>query len=420
MTSPVAARRRRLAGGAVVLSLLVGGLLAATGDTPVPAAHPVVTAQDAVRLHKPAPLALSAPRTVPAGGKIRFAGDVVVKARKPRRVQVDELTARGWRTVAKATSKRTGAFSVRVAAGTTSTTRVFRAEAPATRGLAGYRTVKLRVKVTKTAIPTTGPTIPGTVDYDPAEGLPDGHVSAGSKSDWTYLFDTEPNAFGSRWDPCTVITWTYNPAAEAYPALADVRRAFAKISGVSGLRFKYLGNQQSHRYVGDNDDLDTMTEKMVVGWADEDEFADLDGASVGIGGGLAHLVSGADVDLQMVQGYLTLDNDPKTALAQGFNGSGWGQVMMHEILHALGLGHAKGANQLMFGTATSQNYQFGAGDITGMQKVGLPAAACPDPPVGWRHGRCRDLPQPRRPPLRGAPRRRARGVRGVRADRRSS
>jgi len=374
MPSPVAARRRRLAGGAAVISLLAGGLVGATGGTSVVAGtSPVVTAQDAVRLSRPSPIVLSTSKSVTAGGKIRFVGDVVVKARKPRRVQVDELTARGWRTVAKATSKRNGTFSMRIAAGASSATRVFRAAAPAGRGLPRLRTGKLRVRVTKAGTPTTGPTIPGTADYDPAEGLPDGYVGTGSKSDWAYLFDSEPNAFGSRWDPCAVITWTYNPTGEGYNALADVRRAFAKISGASGLHFKYLGNQQTYRYVGDNHDLAAMGEKMVVGWSDEDEFPALASTTVGIGGGLARFVSGADVDLQMYRGYLALDNDPSMPLSPGFNGSGWGQVMMHEILHALGLGHAARSDQVMFGTASSQNYRFGAGDLTGMRKIGAPA-----------------------------------------------
>jgi len=378
MTPPVAARRRRLAGGAVVLSLLAVGLVSATGGPSVPAAtSEVMSVQDAVRLRKPAPLVVTAPKSVTAGGTIRFVGDVVVRARKPRRVEVAELKAGRWRVVGRTTSKRNGTFRVRIAAGGLAGSRVFRTEAPAARGLAGLRTGNLRIKVAKKPVTTTGPTIPGTADYDPAEGLPVGYAAAGSASDWAYLFDTQPDSFGSRWDPCTVITWTYNPTGEAYPALADVRRAFAKIAGVSGLRFKYLGNQQAYHYVGDNVALAATTEQLVVGWSDEDEFPELSGPTVGIGGGLAHPVSGTDIDRQMFRGYLTLDNDPLTPLAPGFDGSGWGQVMMHEILHALGLGHATSANQLMYGMATSTNYQFGAGDITGMQKVGAPAGCLP-------------------------------------------
>jgi hypothetical protein len=391
MTPLVAARPRRLAGTAVVLSLLAGGLMAAAaGGVSSPAATPssgpaiapgVVHAQDAVRLRKPSPIVLSAPKSVQAGARIRFDGDLVVKARKPRRVEVFERRAGRWRPVGRTTSKRNGTFALRIAAGSAGRIRVFRAEAAAVRGLAGLRTGTLRVRVTKAAAPTAGPVIPGGEGYDAAEGLPVGYVAAGSRSDWSYLFDRQPNAFGSRWDPCTVITWSYNPSGEAYNALPDLKRAFAKIAGVSGLRFLYGGNQVAYRYLGGEDDLDLMVEEMVVGWANANEFSDLRpdqyGDAVGIGGGSARPVAGADVDLKMVQGYLTLDNDPSIALARGFNGSGWGQVMMHEILHALGLGHATSANQLMHGTATPLNHRFGAGDITGMTKVGSASPCLP-------------------------------------------
>jgi hypothetical protein len=379
MPLPVCERRRLLAGGAAAMSLLAGGLVVTgVGGSPVPAAgSAIVTAQDVVRLRKPAPIVLSAPKSVAAGAKIRFVGDVVVKARKPRRVEVAELKSGRWRPVARTTSKRNGTFGLRIAAGGVAGTRVFRAEAPAARGLAGARTGTLKVKVTKTATPTTGPVIPGGEGFDAAEGLPSGYAAAGSSSDWAYLFDEKPDRVGSRWDPCTVITWSYNPSGEGYNALPDVKRAFAKIAGVSGLKFLYGRNQTQYRYVGGDHDLDGMPEKMVVGWANKNQYPDLapsqSGDPVGIGGGSAQLVSGADVDLKMIQGHLTLDNDPSIALARGFNNSGWGQVMMHEILHALGLGHAAHDNQLMYGTASSLNYRFGAGDITGMQKVGAPA-----------------------------------------------
>jgi hypothetical protein len=381
MTPPVAVRRRCLAAGAAVLSLLAGGLVAAVGASGPPAAPGLMHAQDAVRLRKPSPIVLSAPTSVRAGSMIRFDGDVVVRAKKPRRVEVFELKASRWRLSGRTTSKRNGTFTLRIAAGSVGGTRVFRAEAPAVRGLAGLRTGKLKVKVAKAATTATGPVIPGGDGYDAAEGLPDGYVAAGSKSDWSYLFDQAPNAFGSRWDPCTVITWSYNPTGEAYNALPDIKRAFARIAGVSGLKFLYGRNQTEYRYLGGDHDLDFTLEKMVVGWGNKNQFPDLApdqyGDAVGIGGGTAQLVAGADVDLKMVQGYLTLDNDGGIALAPGFNGSGWGQVMMHEILHALGLGHAKSANQLMYGTATPLNYQFGAGDLTGMTKVGSAGSCLP-------------------------------------------
>ncbi len=379
MTPPVAVRRR-LAVGAAVLTLLAGALVgAAPGFDPA-----LVHAQDAVRLRKPSPIVLSAPKSVQAGARIRFVGDVVVKARKPRRIEISELRSGRWRPVGRTTSKRNGTFLLRIAAGGVGGTRVFRAEAPSARGLAGLRTGNLKVKVATaatTTAQTTGPVIPGGDGYDAAEGLPAGYDGEGKASDWSYLFDQQPGGYGSRWDPCTVITWSYNPSGEAYNALPDVKRAFAKIAGVSGLRFLYTRDQEDFRFVGSNADLDGMPEQMVVGWASEQEFPDLrpdeDGDAVGIGGGTAHLVAGADVDLQMVQGYLTLDNDGAIALAPGFNGTGWGQVMMHEILHALGLGHAQSATQLMYGTATSQNYQFGAGDITGMTKIGSASPCLP-------------------------------------------
>jgi hypothetical protein len=377
MTTPVAARRRRLAGGAVALSLLVAGLV---GAAPVPAPA-VVHAQDAVRLLKPSPIALSAPKSVQVGARIRLDGKVVVKGKRPRRVEISELKAGRWRLAGRTMSKRDGTFSVPILAGSAGGTRVFRAEAPAARGLVGLRTGKLKVKVVKAVAATAmpGPVIPGNADFDDAEGLPKGYVGAGQSSDWSFLFD-QPGARGSRWNPCMVINWSYNPTGAAYGALPDLRRAVAKISGVSGLKFKYQGTT-SYRYLGGEHDLDGLTDQMVVGWANKNQFSDLApdqyGDAVGIGGGSAQRVSGLDVDLQMVQGYLTLDNDPSIALARGFNGNGWGQVMMHEILHALGLGHAQGQSQLMFGTAGPQNFQFGAGDITGMSRVGAPAGCMP-------------------------------------------
>ena len=96
------------------------------------------------------------------------------------------------------------------------------------------------------------------------ERLPAGYVGAGSARDWHFLFQG-----GGRWNPCKPIRWSYNPAGQRYGrALADVSRAFAKISGVSGLRFKYVG-RTTYRYLGVRSEKrfpSTRTD-MVISWA---------------------------------------------------------------------------------------------------------------------------------------------------------
>ena len=165
-----------------------------------------------------------------------------------------------------------------------------------------------------------------------------------------------------------MIRWAYNATGEGYPALADVRRAMAKISGVSGLRFSYAG-ATTWRYLGSIDATFPASQaEIVVGWADEREFPRLAGNVVGIGGGWGRGVSGADVRTRIERGFLTLDNGH--VLPGGFDRTGWGQITLHEILHALGLGHAEESVQIMYGMAHRGNVGFGAGDLTGMQVVG--------------------------------------------------
>jgi hypothetical protein len=385
--------RRRLATVAVLLVGL-GAPLTGTGladrhpasGAGTAEAEQVVFDADALRMRAGAPIVITGPRGAGVGTRVLIQGDVVTRAvvrnkrtgerratSQPRRVRLLERVDGTWQLVGRTRTKRSGTFLFRFDAGPTEAVRSFRAEAPRARGLKRVRTRVLAIGVKAAAVEdpaavagTWETLAPGSLVTP--EALPAGYAAAGSSTDWAYLFSE-----GGRWNPCAPIRWAYNPAQQEYVgAFADVVRAFARISAVSGLQFQYVGST-TVGYLGQPSDLDALgtTADVVVSWATAAQYPSLAGDVVGIGGGVAKTAKApTDVKWRFFRGYLVLDADNGFAIPSGFDVSGWGQVMQHEILHALGLGHAAGGEQLMYGAATPKNIRFGAGDLTGMAKIG--------------------------------------------------
>lgn len=326
----------------------------------------------AVRVQRTAQVAATAvANPVETGTTIRIRGTAVTKTStgtaKHRPVRLLERSNGSWRVLARKRTTPAGGYRFRATAGEVATVRVFRVRALRLKGLPAARTGRIKVEVVEpdpTLEPVPDP-LPG--DYVTPEPLPADYQAAGSETDWTYLFKG-----GSRWNPCEPIRWAYNPQSQGYAGLADVYRAFAKISGVSGLQFQYVG-ETSWRYLGNIKDPDFPVDvDITVSWADESELDDLAGRRVGTAGGSgAPAAEGADVEFELSRGYLALDNEH--ALPSGFKKPGWGQILLHEALHALGLGHAQETVQVMSPIASAENTRFGAGDISGMTRVGLPA-----------------------------------------------
>lgn len=357
---------------AVSVASFVSPVTAAADQAPttMTVAPAYAEAGHAVRVRRTAQVAATAvANPVETGRTIRIRGTAVTKTStataKRRPVRLLEQSNGSWRALARKWTTRAGAYRFRATAGEAATVRVFRVSAPRFKGLSAARTGRIRVAVIEPE-PTLEP-VPDPGDYVTPEPLPADYQAAGSTTDWTYLIKG-----GSRWNPCDPIRWAYNPQDQGYAGLADVYRAFAKISGVSGLQFQYVG-ETSWRYLGNIRDADFPVDvDITVSWADESELDALAGPRVGTAGVSGSAAPpGTDVGFVISRGYLALDNGH--ALAGGFDEPGWGQVLLHETLHALGLGHAKKQVQLMYGVAHDDNTRFGAGDITGMTQVGLPA-----------------------------------------------
>jgi hypothetical protein len=173
----------------------------------------------------------------------------------------------------------------------------------------------------------------------------------------------------ARWDPCATIRWVYDANGAYAGSLDDVKRSIARVAGRTGLHFKYVGTSSYVPYSG----AGTIPSgaDLAVGWSDEQHVARLAGTVVGVGGGSMTYVTGRDVAGRMVRGEVLLDRG--ASLALGFTTSGtptWGQVMEHEVMHAVGLGHAKGAEEVMAPAVSSLNHFFGNGDLSGMTEIG--------------------------------------------------
>lgn len=309
---------------------------------------------------------------VAPGSQFLLSGKVKVRKRTPRKVFLQERSgASSWRTIAKKRSSRSGSVRFTVASGAAAGTRYLRLYAPAANRLPKYVSRTVAVTVDKPTPGTTagsadglpkGPTPAPTGDWDAAELAPTGDPQpAGSAGDWTWLMPEH-----ARWNPCSVIRWGYDATGSYSGSLADIKRAFALTAGRTGLHFKYVGTldyrafETTHNRPGNVD--------MVVGWSDATRDPHLSGHVVGVGGPRASSSGGP---WKIIAGSLVLDRDE--VLRSGFDVAGavtWGQVMVHEIGHTIGLGHAAADTQLMAPTASSRNHRFGAGDLAGMVRVG--------------------------------------------------
>jgi hypothetical protein len=371
-----------LAAGSLAVGAAVTGVQAA--HQPQAPATPggrapagLVSFSDVVHVDRRTGITATVPRSVTASTSIPVSGVVVLASPNPSRrpVRLQELVGGRWSVIDATRSTRRGGFRFDVAAGHRGRSRTFRVVAPAYDRLSPQRTLARRVQVAALTAPQTTPaptptptgTPTPTTDpgWDSAEyANPHDPAPAGSTRDWSWLMTKT-----ARWDPCTTIRWVYNANGAYAGSLDDMKRSIARVAGRTGLHFRYVGTSKYVPYSG------TGTfpggADLAVGWSDEQHVSRLAGSVVGVGGGYMTYVSGQDVDGRMVQGEVLLDRG--ASLAHGFTASGdptWVQVMEHEVMHVVGLGHANGSEEVMAPAVSPLNHFFGKGDLTGMARVG--------------------------------------------------
>jgi hypothetical protein len=190
-----------------------------------------------------------------------------------------------------------------------------------------------------------------------------------------------------RWNPCAPIHYTVNDAlaADRAGALADTQAAIAKVAASSGLTFVYDGLTTlvpTHAWLDDGGTSTSgMSSGLVIAWAPRGKGAgqsDLFGGDADGEGGWWE--SGVSADnqhwtWQIKRGFVVIDPTGAADYAAGFgSGQSRGVLLMHELGHAVGLGHAHDERDVMFPVITSTSRaQWGPGDLAGLALVGKSA-----------------------------------------------
>lgn len=174
------------------------------------------------------------------------------------------------------------------------------------------------------------------------------------------------------WDSCRgPITWKFSTGSAPSGALKQVKGAFARVHAATGLDFRYLGTTDVAPDPGGAPDSGA---DVVIGWLGQRAFSDQYGDAVGMGGAryfTNHRLANGDRVNRASQGGVALNARYNDDLGNGFGtGFTWGEVLMHELGHVVGLDHVGSTKQMMYPSITRGAARFGAGDLNGFRKVG--------------------------------------------------
>lgn len=193
-----------------------------------------------------------------------------------------------------------------------------------------------------------------------------------------------------RWNPCqNAITYKVNVRKAGKKearrkAKKEIKRAFRKLSKATGMRFVYKGHTKRVPTGGKWYTKQGARAEVIVAYVKQNRAKHrttlLSKGAWGTGG-MVYSLWGDPRQLAIGRGFVVVDSAKVRKLRTGFKaGPTRGNLILHELGHVVGLGHAKSKKQLMYPVLSKRTPAgFASGDRVGLAKVGA-SAGCIDVP----------------------------------------
>ena len=201
---------------------------------------------------------------------------------------------------------------------------------------------------------------------------PDLFRTAGSESEYSFLAFDPQSQEPVKYDPCTPLRYVVDRRLAPKGALADLDAGIAIFEEEMGVDFVFEG------FTDEPADADRAIYQpkrygkrrwapILIAWVPAEELLQPDDQAVGAAGSAS--VENADGQLVYVTGMVTFNAEARLLPGYEF-GDSWGDVVLHELGHLVGLAHVDDYRQVMYPDVTGGDARLGAGDLAGLARLG--------------------------------------------------